>query len=268
MDDQPEKTQYGLSSIGTPNASMPELLSIALNGSLDFVEIRGLGGTLDLPAYFAASPIPDRSNSLLPPVRLLATNLKLIEATEKEIQDFLCYVDLAVMLRAPYLRVFGGLRWGDLLSNGQLEQAARIVEECRSAIREKSARCEILIETHSAFSCSDACLRLNEFLDEPLNILWDSHHTWRDGGESPAQTWDKIGPRVRHIHFSDSRLRTEGGYEVVLPGLGEYPVELFRKLLADVDYAYGVSLEWEKLWHPELPDISVALNEFRRLLTS
>ena len=111
-------------------------------------------------------------------------------------------------------------------------------------------------------------MRLNKLLKEPLRILWDSHHTWRDGGESPAETWRMIGPLVRHIHFSDSRLRKspKSGHEVVMVGTGDYPVDAFRRLLSDVDYPYGVSLEWEKLWHPELPDIRLALNEFLRLL--
>lgn len=70
---------------------------------------------------------------------------------------------------------------------------------------------------------------------------------------------------VRHIHFKDSRLKKapETGQEDVLPGSGEYPAAALRDLLTEVRYPYGVSLEWEKLWHPQLPEIRLALREFQ-----
>ena len=260
---------YGFSSIGLPDATLDELVSLAGEFDLDFVELRALGGTVDLPEYFSAYPPPLDPASLRPPVRLVATNLHLIEATNETVAEFTRFVDVAVMLRAPYVRVFGGKApWGEIPSPENLEQAVRSVAVCRAVIAEKSAPCEILLETHSAFSSSVLCTRLNALLDEPLCILWDCHHTWRSAGETPAETWARFGPLVRHIHFSDSRLKPVPGtgYDCILPGAGELPVDGLRRLLADMDYAYGVSLEWEKLWHPKLPDVRLALQAFDHLL--
>ncbi|MCE0497625.1 MAG: sugar phosphate isomerase/epimerase [Methylacidiphilales bacterium] len=252
--------QYGFSSIGYPEASLSEMASLALEFGLDFIELRALGGTIDLPGYFAAV---DATPPVGPGVRLVATSLHLTEATGEDIDTFLRFVDVATALRAPYVRVFGG---GDSLPDSAMDQAAQTVRRCRSLMRERSAACEILIETHSSFSSPAACLRLNQRLDEPVLVLWDSHHTWRIAGESPAQTWRQIGPLVRHIHFNDSQSQKAGAkYKCVLPGAGEYPVEALRRLLSQEHYSHGISLEWEKLWHPELPDVRQALKEFKPL---
>jgi sugar phosphate isomerase/epimerase len=125
----------------------------------------------------------------------------------------------------------------------------------------------MLLETHSAFCSSRMCLRLNELLDDPMLVLWDAHHTWRSARETPGETWEALGPLVRHLHFSDSRLRApEPSYECVLPGTGEYPVAALAAVLAKCQDSPSVSLEWEKLWHPELPDIRRALDLFARQL--
>ncbi len=254
--------------MGSPNASLQELCFLASEFDMDFIELRGIAGTLDLPDYLAANPILNGAAGIRPPVRLVATDLRLIEADSGDIDRFLRFVDVATLFGAPYVRVFGGGAWGDVLSKSQLQLAARTLDRCRAGMEKKSASCDIIIETHSGFSSSSACLRLNELLREPLCILWDSHHTWRNAGEAPAETWRMIGPLVRHIHFSDSRLKLkpETGHEFVLPGSGEYPIGALSDLLADVRYSHGVSLEWEKLWHPKLPELRVALKEFQRVV--
>jgi sugar phosphate isomerase/epimerase len=254
--------------MGVPEATLDELFALSAEYNMDFVELRALEGSIDLPGYFATKPFTKSPSASRPPVRLVATNLKLIDATQAEIDEFLGCVDVAIMLGAPYVRVFGGGQWGDVVSRAQLMRAAQTIESCRGAIKTRPVPCEILIETHLAFSSSHVCLRLNELLDEPLGILWDSHHTWRNACESPAETWQLIGPLVRHMHFSDSRMRKapQTGYDCVLPGAGEYPVQALRHLLEQAHYSHGVSLEWEKIWNPEMPDIREALPEFRRLL--
>ena len=41
-------------------------------------------------------------------------------------------------------------------------------------------------------------------LAPPLRLIWDSHHTWRLGGESLKFTWEHLGPGLRHVHVKDS----------------------------------------------------------------
>jgi sugar phosphate isomerase/epimerase len=266
MTESTERVQYGFSSIGYADASLAEMSALGTEFGLDFIELRALGGSTDLPAYFTSGESGKEIRPTQPRVRLVATDLHLMNATGETIDTFLQTVDVATKLGACYVRVFGGGSWGVPISEAALEHAARVAGQCRTALRARSADCEILLETHSAFSSPELCLKLNEKLDEPLNLLWDSHHTWRNAGESPRESWQRIGSLVRHIHFSDSISKApELGYRCVLPGTGEYPAEALRQVLVENGYCHGVSLEWEKLWHPELPHVRTALQEFDRL---
>jgi sugar phosphate isomerase/epimerase len=116
------------------------------------------------------------------------------------------------------------------------------------------------METHDALFTADA---INRFTDAAggIAILWDSHHTWKRGSEDPVATWRAIQPHVVHIHVKDSVSRPSGknSYTYMLPGEGEFPaVALFAALRVD-DYTGVVSLEWERLWHPELAPVTDAL---------
>jgi sugar phosphate isomerase/epimerase len=123
----------------------------------------------------------------------------------------------------------------------------------------------MLLETHDSFSHPECCQKLNEILREPLGILWDSHHTWKISGESPEETWSKLGSWVKHIHYKDS-IEEDALLHYVLPGTGEFPTTSLLRLLQGKGYDGGFSLEWEKLWHPELPPLRNALEKFRTIL--
>jgi sugar phosphate isomerase/epimerase len=171
---------------------------------------------------------------------------------------------LADALGAPYVRVFGGGQWENPVTDHDVARAAAAAVRCREELYRRGILAEMLMETHFGFSSSIHCVRINEMLPSPLPILWDSHHTWRRHGESPSETWSRIAPWVRHIHYKDSRREdpTAGDGLHVLPGEGEYPARELRDLLKREAYAGGVSLEWEKLWHRDLPELSSALPLF------
>ncbi len=237
---------------------------------MDFVELRSLGGTIDLPEYCRTKDIV-RGRATLPyPVRLVSSSLRLAEATDRDIEKFMEFAKLAEELHAPYVRVFGGGQWPSEVSQGAFESAARVVGRCRELLKDIGLQVEMLLETHDAFSSSERCLAFNRLLDKPIGILWDSHHTWRLAGESPLETWKLLSPWVCHIHYKDS-IKKRGssmGYEYVLPGRGEFPTEALAPLLRREKREIGVSLEWEKLWHPELAPLETALEYFKRVISA
>jgi sugar phosphate isomerase/epimerase len=70
-----------------------------------------------------------------------------------------------------------------------------------------------------------------------------------------------LNPYICHIHFRDG-YRDESqpeGATYTLPGQGDYPLEALFTLLKKDRYANWFSLEWEWLWHPELPSLEEAL---------
>jgi sugar phosphate isomerase/epimerase len=103
-------------------------------------------------------------------------------------------------------------------------------------------------------------------LKTPLRLIWDSHHTWRLAQEAPEGSWALLSPFIKHIHYKDSVAlpgSSEGAY--VIPGRGEYPTAALRQLLEASAFDGGVSLEWERHWHRDLPPLEDTLPAFQAL---
>ncbi|CAN5597395.1 TIM barrel protein [soil metagenome] len=256
--------QIGFSSLGAPELNLADLSSLAEEFSMDFLELRTVDGTMGLPEYFADHP--ELSAKRSSPIQVISSSLQLIEATDAQIAEFSRYAEVAVRFNAPYVRVFSGGDWGRPVSDKDIALAVANVQRCQRELGNSGLCCELLLETHFAFSSSEICRRLVDSLDEPLAILWDSHHTWARNGETPQQSWDLIGQWVRHIHYKDSVAGATGMERTyVVPGSGEFPTTELLGVLAWEEYSEGFSLEWEKLWHPEMPDLRSALPAFRDL---
>ena len=71
----------------------------------------------------------------------------------------------------------------------------------------------------------------------------------------------RLGSTIRHTHIKDLR-RNNGAWEHVLPGEGTFPLREQLDALQKMSYDRFVSFEWEKKWHPEIPDAAVALPHF------
>jgi sugar phosphate isomerase/epimerase len=262
----PDRILWGFSSLGAPQLDLRGLDALAREHGLDFLELRAVGGSIELPDYFRDHPAELRAAST--PVRVLATNLRLTEAKDQDIAAFSRFVGLGKAMNAPWLRVFGGEHWGTEINDDLLQRASKTVASCREILRGEGASCEMILETHSGFSSAKICRRLNDYLPEPLAIIWDSHHTWKLAGETLNESWDAISPWVRHVHLKDSVLDPahKDGYQYVPPGRGRFPTRELLDLLKSAGYRGGVSLEWEKLWRPELPDIGEALAGLRDVM--
>lgn len=253
--------KFGFSTLGAPQYTLAQCNDLAVGYGLDFLEVRSLGGRLDMPGYFAENPAP--AGHL--PIRVLGTSLTLTSANDEDVEAFFGFMRLAQGLGVPYLRVFGGGEFSEELDPEKLRHAAATVRRIREKIQAEGWSGEPLLEMHDAFSNSERCQRLNSLLDEPLALLWDSHHTWRIGGESLAETWQAVSPLIRHIHYKDSRA-TELGFGYVLPGDGEFPSQDLFSLLKAQGYAGGVSLEWERMWHRELAPLEEAMPKYAAVL--
>jgi fatty-acyl-CoA synthase len=64
---------------------------------------------------------------------------------------------------------------------------------------------------------------------------------------------------LAHVHVKDARRVSSEQWELVLLGEGEVPVREQLQLLHRHGYDGYISVEWEKHWHPEIPDPEIAL---------
>lgn len=252
------------STLGCPELSLEEVLTLAARHGLGAVELRALEGTIDLPGYFSqrfGGPENIAETGLIlsnrPRIVSIGTSFKLSDSTIAGREELLRFVAWAEALNVPRLRVFDGGSKGD---DAELERAAETFAWWRKLRAKNGWRTDLMIETHDSLFTAETIACFLSFAPDAA-VLWDTHHTWKRGGEMPAATWRVIKANVVHIHVKDSVSRpgSRHPFTYVLPGRGEFPsTELFAALRAD-QFGGPVSLEWEKHWNPELPPLDDAL---------
>jgi sugar phosphate isomerase/epimerase len=261
--------RWGFSTLGCPELSLPEVCELAAQYQFPQLEVRALQGRVDLPDYADDHGWkPPRAGELFEHHQVnmvvASSDFKLIGDSARR-AEFLRFCGWADSWHAEYVRVFGGGIWGRPLTEAEFKAALESVAWWRSEKKARGWSIEILLETHDAFSASAPCCRLNKRLAKPLGLIWDTHHTWRLGGETPRQTWRRLSPWIRHVHIKDSvdTPSQRHPFTYVLPGEGQVPLAEIVELLREKKFAGTVSFEWERLWHPYLPPLPVALARLR-----
>jgi len=183
------------------------------------------------------------------PAVALDTSIRLAAASPADVQPLL---DLAAEWRCPLIRVFGG--------DGSRDAMARLLDAV--APEAERAGVGICVETHDALSSARDVAELLALVESPaVGGLWDVLHTHRMG-ETPEVALGHLGGRLRHVHVKDGRPRPGGDgsdWELVLLGEGTVPLAESLDALTRAGYRGWLSVEWEKKWHPEIPEPDVAL---------
>ena len=281
------------STLACPDWTWHEVLNYGSQFGFDGVEIRPLSRETDLLKIddLQASRWPVRRRELADSgFRLagLASSVRFDspDAGERAAQVEIGrrYIDLCAALGGSFIRVFGDV----LPANDDSARPAvmRQIADGLVALGDAaaSAGIQILLETHGDFSASPPCVEVMQLANHPhVGLVWDTHHPWRFHGEPLAETWQRLRPWTRHTHWKDSvalptRPATQETTEAaraasqlmaghqhadyVLFRGGEFPaIECMRLLLAG-GYSGWHSLEWEKMWHPELMGPEIALPLF------
>jgi sugar phosphate isomerase/epimerase len=211
-------------------------------------------------------------------------------AREEQLRVGKAYVELAAALGARFVRVFG-----DVLPAGPASAQEAALDQIAEGLNllgefASTGGIDLLLETHGDFADSNVVCRLMPRIESrAVGVLWDTHHPWKFFGEPIASTWARLKPWVRHTHWKDSVTRPieaapvgeesvaashsavsaaahalmsghrEADY--VLFGGGEFPAEECARLLKQSGYDGWLSLEWEKMWHPqiEVPEVALPL---------
>ena len=225
------------------------------------VELRGVGGRMDLPAYFdEAGLTPTRVRELCRghgvEIVALDASLRLIGGDDQQRQEFLDFARLADTLGVRNVRAFDGEG-----AVAAAVEAAAWWDEARAA---EGIGARMIVETHDALADVAACERFMRDAPPSVGLLWDSHHTFRKTGEPMTQTWPRLRPWVEHVHVKDSVLK-DGRSHNVLPGDGELDNDTLLAALTTDGFDGVVSLEWERHWQPHLPPLPEALARCRQL---
>jgi sugar phosphate isomerase/epimerase len=251
------------STLGCPEADLRTALALAERYNVEAIELRSLGDTVNLPNYLASeygTPESFAQHMREQKVRVVSldTSLHLADAKTSERDQFLAFVPWAEAAEIKWLRVFDGAPKGH--DRPAIHAALDTVRWWRDVRNDNGYKVDIMVETHNQLLTAHAIADFVAAAPKTA-ILWDAHHTWKQGQEDPVATWRAIAPHVVHVHVKDSVPipTAKHPYKYVLPGEGDFPMAKLRAALEADRFTGPVSLEWEKLWHPELPSLDEAL---------
>ncbi|GCE45859.1 fatty-acyl-CoA synthase [Thermosporothrix hazakensis] len=268
--------KIGFSTLSCPAWTLEQTIKAALEFGYTGVELRLLDGEvldplqdrqkiIDAVAAFRAAKIE---------VCCLDTSCRLNQPDEEQQNQMLtelrAWIALAQEVEVPLLRVFGGMTPTNITPTPTEEQEdERVLSSFQHITPDaEAANVTIALETHDAFSSSRRIARILAKVPSPnIGVIWDSHHPFRVG-ETAEEVYQNLGPRIVHTHVKDAVQTTEGTWDLVLLGDGEVPVEEMLIQLKTHGYNGWVVVEWEKKWHPEIPDPEFALPQHMSYLST
>ena len=257
--------KIGFSTLGCPGWLWKEVTSAAKDMGYDGIELRGIASKMYLPETRAFSPancpnVKEELNRLGLEVPCLTTgaflfNKELQEAAQKEVKD---YVELAVLLKVPYIRVLI-----DKEPYPGIVDEATIIENLQALLPIAAEnQVTLLAETNGVYAETSKMKALMEKLNHPnLGVLWDIHHPYRYFNEAPEYTYQQLKPWIRHTHLKDSVMK-DGKVTYKMLGHGDIPVKAALKVLVEGGYDGYLVLEWVKRWCADLEEPGIVFDHF------
>jgi len=176
-------------------------------------------------------------------------------------------IELAGELSAPAIRVFGDRVQPGATRDETIRRVAEGVQRLAECGRISGV--ETWLETHGDFArAGDTKAILDAAGLENMGAIWDPLNAFSEFGEDPPVGLAALGSSLRHVHIKDARRTADGPWEPVLMGMGDFPAAGLVDLLRDRGYERFVSFEWEKRWHPAIPEPEVALPHFMNWMKS
>ncbi|MGC8780980.1 MAG: sugar phosphate isomerase/epimerase family protein [Anaerolineae bacterium] len=265
--------RYATSTLGCLDWDLEMLVERLPRYGYHAVDLRGLRGTFnlwELPEFsrdvaMTAARLRDAGLA----VSCFSASARLVWQDEAErdraLDEIRRLVELCRRFGAGQIRVFGG----DLKGLSRAEGLARGRETlARMAEIVQGTGVALAVETHDAWTHSADMLALIADTDpQEVGVCWDVKHPYWTGQETPAFTWRQLGPRIINTHWKDAqRDRATGRERLCLTGEGLLPLADCLDLLLAGGYAGYYTLEWEKKWHPYLPDADIAFPAFVRYM--
>ncbi|QSX08559.1 AMP-binding protein [Alkalibacter rhizosphaerae] len=258
--------KIAFSTLGCPDFNWSEIYAMAKDLGFDGIEIRGLGNEL---AAFHAQPFHpehlEETKNKLKELRLdipcLSSGccLRFPDQAQANHDEIVQYMTLASKLGTPYVRILGDLEphptgeVDDQVVLSALKKLAPIAEELNVTL---------LVETNGVYTNTGRLAELlNEVASDNVQALWDLHHPYRYGGETPATTVKNLGAYIKYVHIKDSVLEN-GKTKYRMMGEGDLPIDDMMQALFSINYEGYVSLEWVKRWASDLDDAGVVFPNF------
>ncbi|MDM5201009.1 sugar phosphate isomerase/epimerase family protein [Fictibacillus enclensis] len=262
--------KLAFTTLGCPDWNLETMISRAVQHGYQGIDFRGYLGEMEiyrLPEFSTKlEETRDRFREASLEIPCFSSSVRLFtestEQREKYLAELKQYADLCEYFGTPFIRVFGGL-----IGDREKEEAITIAAENTAEYLKvfEGLPVTLLLETHDDWTGCQVVQELLSRVNSPqLEVLWDVHHPYRTIGEEPEQTWNVLGDRIRYTHWKDSYVKKEHkrGYQLCLLGEGDIPLYRMYRLLKDQGYEGYFTLEWEKVWCPEIEKPEIAFKQY------
>ncbi len=269
--------RLSMTTLGCSEWNFNKIVGFYKDLGVNGIEIRGVGGTMDLAEMDFFSPENEndtkkylRANHMTLTCLDTSCFFNTDENTEKALAEGKKTLDVCARFGVPYMRVFcdGIPGAGDEKFDETLNKVISGLGRLLDIVKDSGVK--VLIEIHGDFNIIDKIKPvIDAHKDHPaFGILWDIAHTDRAYGDNIEEVFELIRPYIYHVHMKDHFRRPNMGNQLTDFGEGEIPLSKICKMLRDSGYDGYYSFEHEKKWHPELSEPEVAYPKFVQLMKS
>ena len=256
---------WGISTLGCPECNLPQAVELADRYGIKYFEIRTLNNTVNCQEtlYYPENEPAMRKLAAAGRCQVLDSSFGITADKAGQREALAEIARTADDFNIPYIRIFGGGKYGEELTGERIRTAVDNLNWFKS----QKFNARVALETHDICSASDYCLALQENYGEHLPIIWDAHHTYQLAGEEIGESFRKLSGNIVSIHFKDSHYAWKDGVkyrEFDFIGDGEVPLDELFTLLAENDVKVPVTLEHEKFWCKTLPELPAMLDSWQK----
>ena len=258
--------KISFSTLACPDYEWSDIYSMAKDLGFDGIEIRGLGDDI-----FAVKARPFTEGQISKTVKKLSEIgieipclssgccLKDKNNLDEVISEISSYINLAVKLKTPFIRILGD-REPMPVDEVDDSYVAEVLVKLADIAKDKGVT--LLVETNGVYADTK---RLKALLDKVDRIevaaLWDMHHPYRYANENPDETVENLGAYIKYCHVKDS-VMVDGKAEYKLMGEGDMPLSEMFEALGKIGYEGYVSLEWVKRWAKNIFSAGVVFPQY------
>jgi sugar phosphate isomerase/epimerase len=261
------------STLGCPGWELREIVAAARAWGYGGVELRALGGSLDLlsRAEFAPAQIgttrkyfADEGVAICCVDSSCAFHSPDASERAKQVEIALAHAQLAAKLGAPLIRIFP-----DKIQPGAEREQTR--DWIAAGLHEVAARLpqgvNVALETHGDFARAECAAEIVTLANHRrVKLIWDVANSLAAGDEIQAAA-RTVQPHLAHVHLRDAKPVAGAEHWLpVLAGTGRVSFAEAVAALAALNYDGFVSFEWEKYWRPEIEEPHIALPDFMKAM--
>lgn len=254
-----ERMKIGFSTLACPGWDLQSVVAAAAEHGFDGVELRGLGGELDLPLIPSLSRDPAGVKRMFLDRKVdcvsLGTSVTLTSRRAKDLAEqkaaLIEAMELASAIGCQNVRLF----MGDIEATDTQPAALTRIASGLASLVSVATRLNVrlLVENGGDFPSSRDLWFVVDSVSHPtVRACWNQCNALT-AGERATSSIPCLGKKIAMVHICDADFDDEGvllGYRPVGQGGAEIgrQIELLRGML----YEGYLMFEWPKLWVPSL----------------